>query len=148
MERNLKEDLNGRGVTNVTKDVPEIQIKFVVDHLHCPFTRFRVLAQYTRDSFFPTSFIRNGKKCIKKDLFILVISDQFCYIQKSKSNFGFANTFLTAKMPLNGLCIYDFPPPRRVLDDYSVTGKGNMTIEYCQNICTSIHGTFYMHLKC
>ena len=35
----------------------------------------------------------------------------------------------------DGLCIYNFPTPRRVLDRKSVTGSENMTIDYCKQIC-------------
>merc|ERR1711990_236573 len=36
---------------------------------------------------------------------------------------------------IDGLCIYDFPPPRHVLSGLSVTGHKNMTIHNCKNIC-------------
>ena len=36
---------------------------------------------------------------------------------------------------LNGLCVYDFPWPRRVLNNFSVTDGRNMTIDNCQIIC-------------
>ena len=38
-----------------------------------------------------------------------------------------------------GLCAYDYPGSRRVLNDYSVTGDKNMTIEKCGLICSG-HG--------
>ena len=37
-----------------------------------------------------------------------------------------------------GLCLYDFPSPRGVLGDLSITGFHNMTIQSCKNICTGI----------
>ena len=33
------------------------------------------------------------------------------------------------------LCIYDFPSPYRVLDDFSITNIKNMTVQSCQRIC-------------
>ena len=39
----------------------------------------------------------------------------------------------------SGLCINDFPENQRVLNDYSVTGLQNMTIEYCYEICQGEH---------
>ena len=41
----------------------------------------------------------------------------------------------TPKRNLNGLCVYDFPFPRRVLGDFSVIGGKNMSIDNCENIC-------------
>ena len=37
----------------------------------------------------------------------------------------------------DGICIYDFPASRRVLDRFSVTGHVNMTIDLCRDICDS-----------
>ena len=34
-----------------------------------------------------------------------------------------------------GLCINDYPENQRVLNDFSITGLQNMTIEYCCSIC-------------
>ena len=35
----------------------------------------------------------------------------------------------------SGLCINDYPENQRVLNDFSITGLQNMTIEYCCSIC-------------
>ena len=35
----------------------------------------------------------------------------------------------------NGYCVYDFPSDRRVLDDFSITGLSNLTVESCAIIC-------------
>ena len=35
----------------------------------------------------------------------------------------------------SGLCINDYPESQRILNEYSVTGLDNMTIEYCAAIC-------------
>ena len=34
-----------------------------------------------------------------------------------------------------GLCINDYPENQRVLNDFSITGLQNMTIEYCCSMC-------------
>jgi len=49
------------------------------------------------------------------------------------------SVYTTPKSDPNGLCIFDFPSPRRVLDDYSITGYINMTIEYCEAICQEFY---------
>ena len=43
--------------------------------------------------------------------------------------------YLTPNIDLNGLCIYDFPSPRRVLDKHFVTENQVMTTENCRVIC-------------
>ena len=51
---------------------------------------------------------------------------------------GGSNTmsvYSTPKNNINGLCIYDFPYPRRVLSGLSIIGKNNMTIENCSEVC-------------
>ena len=51
---------------------------------------------------------------------------------------GGSNTmsvYSTPKTNINGLCIYDFPYPRRVLSGLSIIGKNNMTIENCSEVC-------------
>ena len=45
------------------------------------------------------------------------------------------SVYSTTKTNINGLCVFDFPYPRRVLSDLSITGKNNMTIENCSEIC-------------
>ena len=35
----------------------------------------------------------------------------------------------------DGICVHDFPWPRRVLPKYSVTGDNDMTIQNCKTIC-------------
>ena len=58
-------------------------------------------------------------------------SDQIC---------GGSNAMSIYSTPLlkpGGLCIYDFPSPRRVLDKLSIKGLQNLTIENCSNICKS-----------
>ena len=45
------------------------------------------------------------------------------------------SVYSTPKTNINGLCVFDFPYPRRVLSDLSITGKNNMTIENCSEIC-------------
>ena len=35
----------------------------------------------------------------------------------------------------SGLCINDYPENQRILNEYSVTGLDDMTIEYCASIC-------------
>ena len=39
---------------------------------------------------------------------------------------------------IHQLCLYDFPSPYSVLDDLSITGDRNMTIQKCKNLCTGI----------
>ena len=43
--------------------------------------------------------------------------------------------YLTPNIDFNGLCIYDFPSPRRVLDKHFVTENQVMTTENCRVIC-------------
>ena len=45
----------------------------------------------------------------------------------------------------DGICIYDFPATRRVLDRFSVTGHVNMTIDLCRGICDSKSSRFILH---
>ena len=49
----------------------------------------------------------------------------------------------------DGLCIYDYPAPHRVLADYAVTNHRNMTIENCQTICDGKYpiNLSFKHLK-
>ena len=44
----------------------------------------------------------------------------------------------TPGVNLDGLCIYDYPSPRRVLDEMSITGQTNMSITVCENICKGL----------
>ena len=55
-------------------------------------------------------------------------SDQICGGSMAMSVYSVAK---------DGICIYDFPASRRVLDRFSVTGHLNMTIERCHGICDS-----------
>ena len=49
----------------------------------------------------------------------------------------------------DGICIYDFPATRRVLDRFSVTGHVNMTIDLCRGICDSKSSrSILSHLSC
>ena len=43
--------------------------------------------------------------------------------------------YTTPDVYLDGLCIYDYPSPRRVLDEMSITGQKNLSITECKNIC-------------
>ena len=45
------------------------------------------------------------------------------------------SVYSTPKTNINGLCVYDFPYPRRILSDLSIIGQNNMTIENCSDIC-------------
>ena len=45
------------------------------------------------------------------------------------------SVYSTPKTNINGLCVFDFPYPRRILSDLSIIGKNNMTIENCSEIC-------------
>ena len=45
--------------------------------------------------------------------------------------------YTTPIMKPGGLCIYDNPSPRRVLDGLSVTGMNNLTVDSCNDICRS-----------
>ena len=45
------------------------------------------------------------------------------------------NVWTTPATFLNGLCINDFPENRRVLNEFSMTGLNNLTIESCKVIC-------------
>ena len=55
-------------------------------------------------------------------------SDQICGGSMAMSVYSVAK---------DGICIYDFPASRRVLDRFSVTGHVNMTIDLCRGICDS-----------
>ena len=46
------------------------------------------------------------------------------------------SVYTTPNKNPNGLCIYDFPENRRVLNGYSITGDSNMYVEYCRDICS------------
>ena len=51
---------------------------------------------------------------------------------------GSANAMNVWTTPLNyfdGLCINDFPENRRVLNEFSITGLRNLTVDYCESIC-------------
>ena len=48
------------------------------------------------------------------------------------------SVYTTPNIDPNGLCIYDYPENRRVLKGYSVTGDKNMTVEYCQDMCSGL----------
>ena len=48
------------------------------------------------------------------------------------------SVYSTLPFNLNGLCIYDYPSPRRVLDDLSITGQKNVTVESCKTICKGV----------
>ena len=56
-------------------------------------------------------------------------SNQFCGGSYAMS------VYSTPKTYIHGLCIYDFPSPRRVLSDLSITGEKNLTIQNCSEIC-------------
>ena len=46
-----------------------------------------------------------------------------------------AMSVYTTMTNLDGFCIYNFPSPHQILEDYSITGHRNMTIEKCRDIC-------------
>lgn len=46
------------------------------------------------------------------------------------------NVWRTPSMDLKGLCVYDFPSNRRVLDGYWVSGDKNLTIQACSEACS------------
>ena len=46
--------------------------------------------------------------------------------------------YTTPGVYLDGLCIYDYPSPRRVLDEMSIIGKTNLSITECRNICKGL----------
>ena len=51
---------------------------------------------------------------------------------------GGSNAMSVWTTPLNnleGLCINDFPQNRRVLNELSITGLANLTIDVCGTIC-------------
>ena len=48
---------------------------------------------------------------------------------------------------LDGLCVNDYPQNRRVLDEFSMTGLKNLTIESCGSICEGLdfsYGYFWL----
>lgn len=51
---------------------------------------------------------------------------------------GGSNAMSVWKTPpkvLHGFCVNDYPQNRRVLNEFSITGLSNLTIESCSNIC-------------
>ena len=48
------------------------------------------------------------------------------------------SVYSTPGLYLNGLCIYDYPSPNRVLSDLSKTGLKNLTFGVCKDICKGI----------
>ena len=63
--------------------------------------------------------------CIKKHCHSRITTDISALLHPLMTNF-------------DGICIHDFPWPRRVLTKYSVTGDENMTIQNCKTICQGI----------
>ena len=61
--------------------------------------------------------------------------DQICGGSRAMSVYSVAK---------DGICIYDFPATRRVLDRFSVTGHVNMTIDLCRGICDSKSSRFIL----
>ena len=45
----------------------------------------------------------------------------------------------TPPQQFHGYCIHDYPENRRALDEYSITGLDNLTIENCYNICEGMN---------
>ena len=46
-----------------------------------------------------------------------------------------AMSVYTTQTNFDGICIYNFPSPRQILGEFSITGHRNMTIEKCSDIC-------------
>ena len=45
------------------------------------------------------------------------------------------SVWTTLPEELYGICVNDYPQNRRVLDEFSITGLTNLTIEHCSSIC-------------
>ena len=45
------------------------------------------------------------------------------------------NVWNTPPKNLFGYCVHDYPSNKRVLNEFSVTGREDMTIELCRNFC-------------
>ena len=105
------------------KDVLEIQIKYVEDHMLCLCTRVGyewVVIHLFENNLSIVQILFEIKHYHIIFVLVYVIRELFDKTPKTK---------------LDGLCIYDFPWPRRVFDDFSVTGGRNMTINNCNIIC-------------
>ena len=45
------------------------------------------------------------------------------------------SVWTTPPEELHGVCVNDYPQNRRVLDEFSITGLTNLTIEHCSSLC-------------
>lgn len=48
------------------------------------------------------------------------------------------SVYSTPRTNFDGLCIYNYPSPRQILNDKRIAGYNNMTIDYCRTICEGI----------
>ena len=48
------------------------------------------------------------------------------------------SVYSTPQINPDGLCIFDYPSPRGVLDGFSITDKTKTTVGQCRNICKGL----------
>ena len=59
-------------------------------------------------------------------------SDQICGGSNAMS------IWTTPQKYLSGLCVNDYPQNRRVLNEFSITGLKNLTVQNCESICQGL----------